>query len=263
MIEPKTDKMKKLVLKLVNAMGYDVIKRKNLYPDIKEEEFWSIYNLCKPFTMTSVERLYSLFKSVEYILEEEIPGVFVECGVWRGGSAMLVAQMLANRNIEDRKIYLFDTYEGMSETSAHDVAYDGREAEAMMNEHGYHDDGSSKWCYADLTDVKNNINRTDFNADHVFFIKGKVEDTIPSKSPEEDICLLRLDTDWYESTKHELEHLFPKLTKDGVLIIDDYGHWEGCRRAVDEYFEATAYPMLLNRVDYTARLGIKTITNKN
>jgi len=71
------------------------------------------------------------------------------------------------------------------------------------------------------------------------------------------IALLRLDTDWYESTAHELKHLYPLLVPGGVIIIDDYGHWEGARKAVDEYITAEKLPLLLNRIDYTGRIGIK------
>jgi hypothetical protein len=85
---------------------------------------------------------------------------------------------------------------------------------------------------------------------------GKVEDTIPADIPEK-IALLRLDTDWYESTKHELIHLFPRLQKGGVLIIDDYGFWKGARKAVDEYFAENNIQILLNRIDDTGRMAIK------
>jgi hypothetical protein len=91
---------------------------------------------------------------------------------------------------------------------------------------------------------------------HVRLVKGKVEDTVPKNAPEK-IALLRLDTDWYESTRHELVHLFPRLLPGGVLIIDDYGHWQGARKAVDEYIAGNQVKILLNRVDYTGRIGVK------
>ena len=88
------------------------------------------------------------------------------------------------------------------------------------------------------------------------FVRGAVEQTLPARAPEQ-VAILRLDTDWYESTRHELVHLFPRLTVGGVLIVDDYGHWEGARKAVDEYFGAEHAPLLLTRVDYTGRVAIK------
>jgi hypothetical protein len=110
---------------------------------------------------------------------------------------------------------------------------------------------------ADLADVKRNMALTGIESDQMIFVKGKVEDTIPNTIPEQ-IALLRLDTDWYESTKHELIHLYPKLIKKGILIIDDYGHWKGCKEAVDEYFAQHKIHLMLNRIDYTGRLAVKT-----
>lgn len=250
--------MKKIILKMIEKLGYSVskINKKGPHADIQETEFWAIYNLCKPYTMTSVERMYSLYCSVNYALSNNSKGAFVECGVWRGGSSMLIAKMLSNRNILDRKIYLYDTFEGMTEPSSHDVDLIGRNASILFKEKE-----QSVWCFADLEDVQNNMRLVNLPSENIIYVKGKVEDTIPANLPKEDIVLLRLDTDWYESTKHELIHLFPKLINNGVVIIDDYGHWEGCKKAVDEYLKEYKINLLLNRVDYTGRAGIKVSSN--
>lgn len=126
--------MKKILSFILNKMGYSVVSNdlQKRFSDIKEEEFWEIYNLCKDYTMTSVERMYSLYSSVNYVLQNNIEGDFVECGVWRGGSSMLMAKMLKNRNISDRKIYLYDTYEGMSEPTKMDVSIAGDDADKLM-----------------------------------------------------------------------------------------------------------------------------------
>jgi O-methyltransferase len=116
--------------------------------------------------------------------------------------------------------------------------------------------GTGIWCYAGLEEVRVNLASTGYPVDRVHFVRGKVEDTIPGTVPE-PIALLRLDTDWYESTKHELTHLFPRLVPGGVLIIDDYGHWQGARQATDEYFASARVPLLLHRVDYTGRIAVK------
>ena len=104
--------------------------------------------------------------------------------------------------------------------------------------------------------VRELVLSTGYPAERLHLVHGPVEETLPARAPEE-IALLRLDTDWYESTRHELVHLYPRLADGGVLIIDDYGHWEGARRAVDEYFATEAPSLMLNRVDYTARIAIK------
>ena len=218
-----------------------------------ELQFEQYYSLCKPFTMTSKERLYALYKSVNYILDRGIDGVFVECGVWRGGSAMMIMLILSERGISDRDLYLYDTFEGMTMPTESDfsiggknMAYDEWEKNNSIE--------NNLWCYASQEDVLNNLNTISYPLERIHFIKGKVEDTIPEIKPEK-ISLLRLDTDWYESTKHELIYLFPILTSNGVLIIDDYGHWAGAKKAVDEYFSNS--PLLFNRVDYSCRVAVK------
>jgi O-methyltransferase len=105
-----------------------------------------------------------------------------------------------------------------------------------------------------LEDVRRNLLSTGYPEEKCHFIKGDVLKTIPHEAIDE-IAILRLDTDWYESTRHELQHLYPKLTRGGVLIVDDYGHWQGCRKAVDEYF--TGRPPFMFAIDYTARMSIR------
>lgn len=97
---------------------------------------------------------------------------------------------------------------------------------------------------------------TGYPPERIHLVPGRVEDTVPAQAPER-IALLRLDTDWYASTKHELDHLYPRLSDGGVLIVDDYGHFEGARRAVDDYLAEQAEPLLLNRIDYTGRIAVK------
>lgn len=250
--------MKKWLGKIINKAGYSVVKHsKDLLQEYRSEaEFIELYKLCSPYTMTSIERMYSLYKATLYVLNNDIKGDFVECGVWRGGSPMLIAKMLANRNIRDRKIYLYDTFEGMSAPTENDVNFRGKDAASLMEQSADQKE-TSVWCLADLREVTRNMGLTGYPADNIIYVQGKVEDTIPSTVPSNPIALLRLDTDWYESTWHELVHLYPRLTNKGVLIIDDYGHWEGCRKAVDEYFEKEKVGMLLNRIDYTGRIGVK------
>ena len=233
------------------------IHRATLSPDMFETEFRELYKLCSPYTMTSCERMYGLYKAVDYVLSSGVPGDFVECGVWRGGSAMIIAKMMVNRGVENRKIYMYDTYEGMSPPTNFDIDINGQNASELMAISANKKE-MSVWCLADLSEVKQNLASTGLAPEQLIFIKGKVEETIPEIVPEHKIAILRLDTDWYESTKHELLHLYPILSVNGVLIIDDYGHWSGCRKAVDEYFNSHNVKILMNRIDYTGRIGIKT-----
>lgn len=198
-----------------------------------------------PYTMTSQARVLALCDAVRYIDDNQIAGAIVECGVWRGGSMM--AATLTLRSV--RELYLFDTFAGMPPPSEHDARYDGTPADDLLRV------DEQTVARASLDDVMANVLGTGYTG-NVQFIPGKVEDTIPTQAPDR-IALLRLDTDWYESTRHELEHLYPRLVPNGVLIIDDYGHWDGARRAVDEYVATLPLRPLLHRIDYTGRLAIK------
>ena len=154
-----------------------------------------------------------------------------------------------------RDLYLFDTFEGMSPPTSKDIAIDGQSADRLLETQSRSDPGSA-WCYATIDDVKSGMLSTGYPDTRMRFVKGKVEDSIPSHAPD-TIAILRLDTDWYESTRHEMEHLFPRLVKGGVLIIDDYGHWKGAREAVDEYLKTRGINLLLNRIDYTGRIALR------
>jgi hypothetical protein len=188
-------------------------------------------------------------------VQGDIPGALVECGVWRGGSMMAAALALLQMNRTDRALYLFDTFEGMPPPDEQDVTLHGEAASAIL-QNPRHPRFRNVFAYATLDEVRANMQQTEYDQTRIHFIQGKVEDTIPEQAPE-TIALLRLDTDWHESTWHELEHLFPRLSPRGVLIIDDYGHWQGCRRATDEYFARENLPILLNRIDYTGRIAVK------
>lgn len=209
-----------------------------------------------PFTMTSLERRASLLGAVDHIAKHRIAGDIVECGVWRGGSMMAVALALMARGDTSRHLYLYDTFEGMSEPTDEDRSHSGESAKAQLDRTTR---DASVWAVASIDDVQANLWSTGYPKEQIHFVKGKVEDTIPATLPKH-IALLRLDTDWYVSTRHELNHLYPLLARHGVLIIDDYGHWQGARQAVDEYFANSPEPVFLHRVDYTARLLIKRET---
>ncbi len=220
-----------------------------------DNSFWKFYEECRKYTMTSLERMYANFKAIEYITSNKIEGSIVECGVWQGGSTMIMLKGLLHFNSDLKDIYLYDTFDGMSKPTAEDKKTGSNisaiEKWTQMDKITHND-----WCYASLETVKENIALTKYPTTNIKYIKGKVEDTIPHHIPQK-IALLRLDTDWYASTLHELEHLFPRLVKGGILIIDDYGTWEGAKKAVDEYFKKNNIKPFLHRIDITGRLLIK------
>jgi O-methyltransferase len=203
------------------------------------------------FTQTSPERVAAVCAATEHVVSARVPGPVVECGVWRGGSMMAVALTLQRVGGDDRDLYLFDTFAGMTRPTDADRDFAGRPVIAGWL---HHQSGPPDPCAVPLEEVREALLATGYDPDRLHFVEGPVEETLPGRAPER-IALLRLDTDWYESTRHELVHLYPRLEPGGVLIVDDYGHFEGARRATDEYFASD--PVLLARIDYTGRMAVK------
>ena len=221
-----------------------------------EPDFLDLYERCKAFTMTSIERLYGLYKSVEYLCASGIRGDLAECGVWRGGSCMLMALVLLRQRETARRIIMFDTFEGHPRPDAEkDVDIWGNRA---VDEWQRRDAAGTtgEWGFASLAETQANLRSTGYPGDRLVFVKGMVEATVPQNTPTH-LALLRLDTDWYESARVALRHLYPKLMPGGVLIIDDYGHYKGQRQAVDAYFREIGLAPLLHRIDYSCRVMVK------
>ena len=224
------------------------------YADM-EPEFMEIFEQVRKYTMTTVERLYALWSYTGYLCLAELEGDVVECGVWRGGSVMTVALEMLRRGQTDRMIWLYDTFAGLPRPEAVDVdvlgnrAIDGWEAHTLPN-------GRTLWAYADEDDVRRNMARTGYPDKSMKFVAGMVEVTLPAAAPER-IALLRLDTDWYASYKHVLNTLYDRVVPGGVIIFDDYGHFDGARKAVDEFRAERRITSPLLRVDYSCRLMMK------
>jgi O-methyltransferase len=253
--------IRNFVRSLIKKFGYDLVKPdKRLVVDGLPADFdkatVDTYRRVQQYTMTTPERIASLCSAVNYLVKNKVEGDFVECGVWRGGSTMAAIDTLMKNEDTGREIYLYDTFEGMSEPTDMDKVFTGTTADELMTT-TEKEDPTSVWCYSALEEVRQNVGTLKYPEKKVHYVKGKVEDTIPGTLPGK-IALLRLDTDFYESTAHELKHLYPLLVPGGVIIIDDYGHWEGARKAVDEYIAAEKLPLLLNRIDYTGRIGVKS-----
>ena len=236
-----------------HRIGVDIHRvTPDVAPDM-DAEFDPLWRSCQRYTMTPASRGYALYKAVDYIVSSGVQGAFVECGVWRGGSSMLAARSFMQKG-SCPNLYLFDTYEGMSEPSSADVDYTGSSARPVWE--SSRGTEVNEWCFASLEDVRANLFETNYPAAQLHFIKGKVEDTL-STVDTGPISILRLDTDWYESTVAELDVLYPRLVPGGVLILDDYGYWQGARRAVDEYLSTLDRAPLLFRVDESCRTAVK------
>jgi O-methyltransferase len=203
---------------------------------------------------SSDERLFATIMACRYVVEGNIPGDFVECGVWRGGNSIIAADVFKN-TASEKSAWLFDTFAGMTEPTSFDVNYlgevaDGKYRNTLQEDH-------SDWCFSPIEEVQANFEKAGLLGERVRFVKGDVAKTLVQlENLPPTIAVLRLDTDWYESTRAELEALYPRLSRGGVLIIDDYGHWGGARKAVDEYFSRVARPFL-QYIDPTARIGVK------
>ena len=207
-------------------------------------------------SMVSFAGLFSTVAAAKYVAENEIDGDFVECGVWRGGNSIIAAEIFKRYGL-DKKVFLFDTFKGMTAPTEDDRSIEDDQPawrEFMRQQKETH----NSWCYASLGEVQNNFRKRNLLDANVVFIEGPVEETLRKKGvPPTCISFLRLDTDWYESTKVELETLYPSVTNGGVVVIDDYGCWSGSKKATDEYFSAGKERPFLHATDDTRRIGIK------
>lgn len=200
----------------------------------------------KQYTKAGVERIEAMKMALGLINKNNIQGDIVECGVWRGGHIML-ARMIC----PDRICWLYDTFEGMTAPGPYDVKRSGNKPPPDKAK-------NKKWTMASLDEVKGNFRTHNlYDEEKMRFIKGDVCKTLLiERDLPEQIALLRLDTDWYESTKVELRQLYPRLVSGGVLIIDDYGHWMGAQKAVNEYLSVKEL-LQLKTIDYTGVMMVK------
>ncbi len=238
---------RKLIAYSVGRFGYDLVARPEArdFPyDFSEHEKDVYLRVCN-YTMTGKDSLVSFVRAVEHAVRHAIPGAIVECGVWRGGS-MMAAALTLQRLGEARELWLYDTFEGMPAGSEHDFNWKGESATQRANDVG------RDWARASIEDVKRAMEST--GCRNFRCIVGKVEATIPATVPDQ-IAVLRLDTDFYESTKHELTHLYPRVSPGGIIFVDDYGHWMGSKKAVDEF--RRMHPVHLFRINDAVRAFVK------
>lgn len=258
--------LKNAARKIFNSVGLEVSRynrpadapatSEKEFPVDFESEYIEIIKKVKPYTMTSSERLYQLVHYVKYIIENDIRGDFVECGVWRGGSILTMIETLKLLNATNRKIHLFDTF------SSDDI-FSTKSAISEDEPLGIDSDSLKRHIAeqkidfsVNFDDVKKLMRETQYPPENIMFYVGRVEDTLPEANIN-SVALLRLDTDWYDSTKFQLESLYNKVTINGIVICDDYGFWKGHKKAVDEFLAENNINPLLLRNDYSCRLFIK------
>lgn len=213
--------------------------------EIPLKEFYKIskikqFLICRRFSMNNWHSLSILYEVSKIIKKEKIKGDFVECGCCNGGAGAMATAFL-----KDRNFWLFDSFEGLPKPAEIDIKNDdGMPAKVIWRE---------GWDLGSVENVKKlYFNKLNFKPKSLFIIKGWFSDTVPkNKDKIEKIAVLHLDGDWYESTKVCLENLFDKVEKGGFIVIDDYGHWRGCKAAVDEFLEKRKLSPVINKVDYT------------
>jgi len=252
--------MKKMLKKKLYSMGYhltriDETPSTPIELNVEENRIIN-YVRANNLSMCSTNNLYTTAIAAKHIAQKKIVGDFVECGVFRGGNAIIAAKIFKMYESEN-KVYLFDTFTGMPEPGKYDVKT-STQAPAQDKYSVVKKSEYTNWAYASIEEVKENFKKLSLLDSNIIFIKGKVEDTLFQVNQLPDtISFLRLDTDWYESTKKELEILYEKLIPGGILVIDDYANWNGVRKAVDEFFKELAPPIFFTLIDKGARIGIK------
>lgn len=247
--------IKKIINKCLKIFNLKLSKIKNnfIFPIGTEKKIIEFINTSNQFSMTGHHRMYILSEAIKYCKINKLEGDFVECGVWRGGNILLY-KFLNDHYLLDKTIFGYDTFEGMTEPEKIDIDYKGQDALQRLNDSIRDENRINIHCYSSIEMVNKNILKYK-NLENINLIKGPVEKTLlEEKNLPKKISILRLDTDWYRSTKVELEILYPRLVSGGVLIIDDYGHWQGAQKAVDEFFDKKKW---LHYVDYTCRYLIK------
>ncbi len=262
-----TPTLRAMARETLGRLGLEVVRRPGgpepgvhppLPPDLDAETVATV-EAVRGYTLTPPERVAVLCQAVRYAVAAGLPGAFVECGVWRGGSSLAVVRTLLGLGVDDRDIYMFDTFEAMPAPGPQDVDLLGvaaSEYHAMLERGDDYD--HETYDFLPFESVQALLTGTGYPAARLHFVKGLVEDTVPGAAPDQ-IALLRLDTDYYSSTRHELVELYPRIAAGGVLLVDDYGHFRGCQQAVDEYLgelAARGQHLLLTRVDYSARVAV-------
>lgn len=259
--------LKSSIQKFLNTFGYE-FRRTNSLGDftppveMTNEDVELVRRvLDNKLSMVSPMGLFTTLAASKYVAENDIAGDFVECGVWRGGNAIIASEVF-RRYSQNRKVFLYDTFAGMTRPTNEDLALSDNQP-AIFEYTDKNRSTHNEWCFASIHEVKQNFSKHSVLTEKVIFVEGPVEATLneEGRAIPDEICLLRLDTDWYESTKIELEILYPRLSIGGILIIDDYGFWSGSKKATDEYFSGGPVRPFFHVTGDTGRVAVKTEPN--
>lgn len=260
--------IKKCIQTVIGSLGLEIRKMGDhafLGYDLESEANDLILKV-RPYTMLSRQRLLSLYQQVVFCERQNVPGCFIECGVWKGGAVALMALANMKYSVKPRVIHLFDSFTEICEP---DASVDGERAVSEVTKWG---NGGSSGKLEPINGVydsfggpgslEGNMELMEkvigYDPMSLLYHKGWFQETVPRNANDiGQIAILRLDGDWYASTKVCLEHLYDKVVPGGFVIIDDYGAYEGCRKAVDEFMLENEISVFLNHIDSEARYWIK------
>lgn len=242
--------LRKIINNVLMFFGYKISRK--IQEQMLSKKFLENYNKSKNLSSFNLEFFLFLELSLDYLFKRNrIEGDIVECGVFKGANCRFICDYLKSINYENINIFLYDTFEGMPCASTNDInIFTKKNYNFYLKKMQKNNEVDNFYKYENIENVKKLLFQTNYNKDNIHFIKGLVEETIPKTIPNK-ISLLILDTDYYDSTKHELQHLYPLVEKGGIIIIDDYGTWSGVKKAVDEYFD--------NLNDFKSFIDHKTI----
>jgi hypothetical protein len=229
----------------------------------EEEVIKGAVSLVKDSTMASFERLATLWQQVKYLDRYGIAGGLVECGVWKGGCAGIMALAhMHGRSKPEREIHLFDSFQGLPRP---DCRVDGDEAIGLVECEPDGKDLPIGACVSSMEESRSLlIDTIGYPAELVKIHSGWFTETVPTATRSLGaIALLRLDCDWYRSTAICLDNLYENVADYGVVVVDDYGHFSGCRKAVDDFVSRLDKPILMNHIDYTGRFWVKCSSSRS
>ncbi|HLB47446.1 MAG TPA: TylF/MycF/NovP-related O-methyltransferase [Anaerolineales bacterium] len=250
-------------IRLFDKLGYAIRKKSYFptYPYELEKDAQDAVSAVRAHTMVSLEGLATLYDQAVFCETRHISGDFVECGTWRGGAVGLMAIANLKHGASRRHIHLFDSFEGLPEP---DAAVDGEHAVQHARAAGAGVSGrlvpiGAEAFIGSLEENRDLLEKQiGYDPHCLHYHKGWFQETLPVAAKTIDrIAILRIDADWYASTKVCLEHLYDKVVSGGFVIIDDYLSFEGCKKAVDEFMEAQKITAYLNHIDQHRRYWIK------